>query len=94
MSTEEELRAENEALRRRLAVAERVCVLFGWTAVHDASDRDKALHELWSEWDDLPDTDSSPAGNPDLTDELISQLARKRDETRARTLARIREEGS
>lgn len=80
---------EVAALRRRLALAESVCVLFGWTGVRGSTDRDKALHELWSMWSDLPGADNSPEGNPELTDSLISDLARRRDETRARTLARI-----
>ena len=79
--------------RERLEAAERVCVLYGWSALGDGSDRSKALHELWSEWDDLPGTDSSSAGNPELSDERIAELARRRDETRARTLERIRAEG-
>lgn len=92
-TAESELRDENKALRHRLAIAERVCVLYGWTGQRHETERDKALHEVWSFWHNLPDTDSSPDGNPELTDELISELAAQRDATRARTLERIRREG-
>jgi hypothetical protein len=80
---------EITALRQRLALAESVCVLYGWTGSRPDSDRDKALFELWSMWAKLPGTDTSPEGNPELTDALISDLARRRDETRAQVLAKL-----
>lgn len=76
-------------LRRRLALAESVCVLYGWTGVQGSTEREKALLELWMMWSRFPGTDHSPEGNPELTDTLISDLARRRDETRAQTLARL-----
>jgi hypothetical protein len=85
--------SEVEELRRRLEAAERVCVLYSWTGhVHD-SDRGKALHELWAEWAGLPGTSWQPEDHPDLSDERISELARRRDDKRARTLDRIYGEG-
>ena len=81
--------AELTGLRQRLALAESVCVLYGWTGLRMDSDRDKALFELWSMWSKLPGTDVSPEGNPELTDTLIADLARRRDETRARVLASL-----
>lgn len=81
-------------IRARLEAAERVCVMFGWTAARMDSDRDKALHELWAEWVSISGVSTSPEDHPDLSDDRIAELARRRDETRRRTLARIRAEGS
>ena len=76
-----------DELRRRLEAAERVCAVFGWTAVRDQSDRDKALHELWVEWlGAAEDGFGSPLAHPELTDETIGRLARQRDEKRAAAL--------
>jgi hypothetical protein len=82
-----------EEIRERLEAAERVCVLYAWTGGPHDSDRSKALHELWSHWVKVSGNDCSPAANPDLSDELIEQLARQRDATRERTLAAIRDGG-
>ena len=77
-----------ETLRARLAAAEKVCVLLGWTTARNDTDQDKALHELWVEWMDLSGVSADPADHPELSDEHIARLARRRDETRARTLER------
>jgi hypothetical protein len=82
-----------EEIRERLEAAERVCVMYSWTSSLDDSDRPKALFELWRRWTEVSGNDCSPAANPDLSDELIGQLARQRDETRERTLAVIRDGG-
>jgi hypothetical protein len=77
----------------RLRAAEEVCLMYGWTGACRDTDRDKALHELWSHWVNVSGASMSPADHPELSDERIAELARQRDETRARTLARIRELG-
>lgn len=69
----------------RLKAAEDVCVMWAWSPTQD-SKRDKATHELWRQWTNLSGNDSSPESNPHLTDELIAELAAKRDATRAETL--------
>lgn len=40
-------RSEIEA---RLKLSEDVCVMLGWTRVHEESPREKAVHELWTRW--------------------------------------------
>jgi hypothetical protein len=77
-----------EVLIARLRAAEDVCVLYSWTAsTAHQSDREKALHELWSKWYNLVGPAAcEPAKNPHLTDEVISDLARQRDATREATL--------
>lgn len=78
-----------DELITRLTLAERACVMFGWTASRQKSDRDKALHELWSAWVDVvPDT--RRMAWPELSDAMVAELAAKRDATRAATLDRIR----
>ena len=72
---------------KRLLAAELVCLMFGWTGIDD-SPRGKATHELWREWVDISGVRLSPEDHPELSDERIAELARRRDETRARTLAR------
>jgi hypothetical protein len=81
-----------DELVERLHVAERALLLFGWTAYRAETDREKALHELWSEWQDLvPDAFVDPKSHPDLSDKAIAPLARCRDATVAATLAKITE---
>ena len=66
-----------EEIRERLEAAERVCVLFGWTASTGTGDRDKALHELWSEWVDLVGSASTgPDAHPELSEERITGALR------------------
>jgi hypothetical protein len=77
-------------LQRRLEAAERVCVLYGWTGGGSGSDREKALHELWSDWVDVSGVSLSQTDHPDLSDERIAELAQRRDATRAATLERMR----
>lgn len=81
--------------QRRALVAERVCVMVGWTPASD-SDRGKALHELWAEWVtayEIAGGSIDPAAHPDLSDERIAELAARRDATRAATMQRIAEAG-
>jgi hypothetical protein len=48
--------------------------------------------ELWSEWVAVVGTEfTGPAAHPELDDERITELARRRDLIRERTLAAIRE---
>lgn len=85
--------SEIEALKARLEAAERTCVLLGWYALPDDSERGKAVLQAWMDWSALPGVETGPAAHRDL-EALIPELARRRDETRARTLDRIRELGS
>lgn len=88
------LEAVTEEMARlvpRLEAAERVCVLFGWTGCGGGSDRGKALHELWAEWVAVVGTAfTDRSAHPELSDERIAELARRRDLTRRRTLDAIR----
>ena len=77
-------------IETRLHAAEQVCVLVGWTAAHSESDLDKALHEAWREWQDIPGVSTAPEDHPELGDERIAELARRRDEMRAQALATLR----
>lgn len=80
-----------EALRTRLKAAEDLCVMYSWSAAHNESKREKAAHELWSRWANIVGpTFLLPGAHPDLSDEMVDLLAAQRDETRARTLAKIR----
>jgi uncharacterized protein YbaA (DUF1428 family) len=75
-----------EEFIERLKAAEDVCVMFAWTQARYVTDRDKAAHELWRRWTAASGNDCSKKRNPHLTDELIAELAAKRDATRAATL--------
>lgn len=79
-----------EELQVRLADAENVCVLFGWTGAHMDSERDKALHQLWSEWAKRYGVLLSPGAHPELSDAYIARLAADRDRIRQLTLDKIR----
>lgn len=83
-----ELVDEIRKLRRRLAVAEQVCVLFGWAPGVAASDEGKATEQAWQDWE-------REYGQPGASQEwraLIQHLALRRDETRRQTLERLRGE--
>jgi hypothetical protein len=81
------------AYRRRLDMAERVALMHGWSAHCHDTDREKAAYEVWRDWHDEYGKDAGRRLKPELTDEYIEQLARKRDATRAATLQRMRELG-
>ena len=87
--------AEVEQLRERLALAEAVCLMFGWSPsdMH-GSDRTKATTMLWRRWADHQDVNTDPAAHPELSDAVIERLARERDEIRDRTAAKLREKGA
>jgi hypothetical protein len=86
-----ETRAELERLTARLKAAEDLCVMYSWSAAHAATKREKAAHELWRRWYGIVGSDFLTAdAHPDLSDAMVDLLAAQRDETRARTLARIR----
>ena len=78
---------------RAYELAEQVALLFGWTGVAgDTSDRALALEELWQEWyQEFQRSGGNPEakGHPELSDARIAELAARRRETRARTLAEI-----
>jgi hypothetical protein len=78
-------------LEERLAAAEQVCLMVGWTAAQ-SGERGKALHELWVAWVALYEAAGGtlePRHHPELSDERIRELAAQRDATVARTLGRI-----
>jgi hypothetical protein len=80
-----------QELERRLAAAERFCVVFGWTAAARDSDRDRAAHELWADWVRVSGHPLSPRANPDL-DAMVPTLAAMREATISATLQRIHDE--
>ena len=80
-------REDYDQLRERLAVAETVCTIFGWTGTRTDGERDKAVSQAWQEW---AIAYGSPKPTPEW-DERVTELAAKRDEIRNRTLAAIRE---
>lgn len=82
----ESLREEVHRLRLRVAAAEQVCVIFGWTAAAGTSDRDKAVEQAWQDWADAYGAFSP---TPEWR-ERVKELARRRDEIRAQALAKIR----
>ena len=68
----------------RLEIAERVCVLYGWTIPSERTDCDKALAEMWQEWARVAGPKfTGPKAHPLLTDEWIAAVAREHDERRA-----------
>ena len=81
-------------LRERLHAAERVCVLFGWTAQNTSdSEREDALTQAWLDWSHVV-PDGFMQEQPDLSDEAIHELAEKRRHIRKQTLAAIQGVGS
>lgn len=81
-----------EQLERRLALAEDVCRMFGWSPSHSAgTDREKAAYMLWTDWLAEAGSDAAdPRRFPHLSDETVQRLAAARDEIRASTLRAIR----
>jgi len=79
-------------LEQRLAVAEDVCLMHGWSAVPDyASDRSCAATELWMRWARLPGVSTDPQDHPELVGAEAS-LAAQRRATREATLRKLRDE--
>jgi hypothetical protein len=71
-------------LRRRLALAEAVCLMYGWSPCHDETERDKATHELWSRWANaVPKTFLDGRNHPELDDDAVAGLASRRDASRS-----------
>ena len=81
------LLAEVEALRERVAAAERVCVILGGLPPLDDSVRGKAALQAWLDWSAAY---HRHAAGVSLQQE--AELARRRDEIRAATVARFRAE--
>jgi hypothetical protein len=80
-----------EALKTRLAAAEQVCVLFGWspsTSGRNASDAENAATQAWMDW-----TRTYPDGMPESQSpewaQRIEDLAARRYSTREATLQRL-----
>lgn len=80
---------EIDDLRQRLAAAERVCHLFGISAAHTETDREKATTQAWQEW-------SHTYGRlaAKVPDDEIERLAARRDIIHNRTLARLQRESA
>lgn len=76
-------------LEQRLATAEDVCLMHGWTAGTDwASDRSCAATELWMRWARLPGVSTDPQDHPELVGAEAS-LAAQRRATREAALSKI-----
>ena len=91
---QQQLLAEIGRLQERLRLAEHVCVMYAWSArITHTTDREKAAFELWKQWFAFVDDPEfvRPERHPDLSDEYVTELARKRDIDRQRTLDRIAE---
>ena len=68
-----------QQLRERLKAAEDVCLMYGWSAVHDTTERDKATLALCRRWYDLVGPEfTEPRRHPHLTENHIADLARRR----------------
>jgi hypothetical protein len=66
-------------LQQRLAAAEDVCLMAGWTAGTDwASDRSCATTELWMRWARLPGVSTDPQDHPELVGAEASLAAQRR----------------
>ncbi len=73
-------------LPERLAAAELVCTIFGWTGVDYSSDRGKAVSQAWIDW-------SRSYGAPlpnSAWNARIAELAARRDASRDQALATLR----
>jgi hypothetical protein len=75
---------ELDALRERVRVAELVCALSGITSPAGEGDRDKALTQAWQDW-----SHAYRSTHELVPAEVVADLARRRDEVRAATLARF-----
>jgi hypothetical protein len=74
-------------LEKRLAAAEAVCVMFGWSPARSQTDREKAAYTLWRRWVEIVGSGSlSPERHPDLDEQA---LAREYDEHRANMLVAL-----
>ena len=75
---------------KRLALAEAVCLMYGWSPCHDETERDKATHELWSRWANaVPKTFLDGRNHPELDDDAVAGLASRRDAIREATFGNI-----
>lgn len=90
MPTPESYKALTEdELRERLALAESLCVLFGW-----GSSGSDATVQAWMEWANHVGSDyTSPRAHPDLNERRIHELDATRKRVRNETLRSIEENG-
>lgn len=80
-------------LELRLAAAEQVCVLYGWTGSNDRSERGDAVTQAWMDWVHSYGHEMERAAVKDPAwDARIKDLARRRREIRDATIARLLEE--
>lgn len=80
---------EVNQMRHRLRLAERLCLVFGWTGIDD-SPRGKAATQLWTEWaHHVGDDFTGPEAHPELNDGSLEALAAERDRMREETLRRF-----
>jgi hypothetical protein len=83
-----------DELEERLRLAERVCLLYGWSGSDD-TERGRAAMQAWMEWADFVGKEfTSAKAHPELNDEAIAALATIRAAIHTVTIARIRGEES
>lgn len=68
-------------------LAEQIAVLYGWAPIHVATEREKALSELWHEW--ATERGGYLKEHRELTDERIAELANRHDERAARLAPQV-----
>lgn len=80
-----------EELRERLAAAEQVCILVGWTGIGDQTDPlQQAVTQAWLDWTHLPTVGQPEPQSPEWQ-ARVQDLANRRTATRALTLGRLRD---
>jgi hypothetical protein len=81
------------AIEKRLALAEDVCRMYGWSPAHsprDATDREKATYMLWVQWHEAAGPSATrPDRYPHLDDDAVEALAAERDAVRSEAVRRI-----
>jgi hypothetical protein len=83
--------SEIDELRERLAAAEQVCVLVGWSAIGNQTDPlQRALTQAWLDWTHRPDVGQPDPQSPEWQ-ARVQDLANRRTATRTLTLGRLRD---
>jgi hypothetical protein len=79
--------------QERLAAAEAVCVMYGWSAAPPAqggSDREIATLELWMRWAKVVGSEFlTPKAHPELNAAAVKRLVEARRDTVQRIKAKI-----